>query len=454
MSDPMTSRLPPHDKDAERGVLGGILRDPDTMDEVQQLLTADNFYFDAHQKIFQAILDLTNEHHPIDLVLLHDRLKKKNQLEDIGGPAFLADLWESVQTGANAEYHARLVRDAAMIRNLIHAGTEILRDAYDHAQSADELVSQAERKIMDIAKAGLVSETKTLTETMRDVYERIDSRIGKDALSISGISTGYADLDTITAGLQNSELIIIAARPSIGKTAFALNLVRNIIVEDKLPVLFVSLEQSRIELAERLVCCQSRVDSHKLRTGHLGSDDISKLMAAGEVLRKTRLYIDDTPSRSMLQIAATARRLKKKHERDGGLRLVVIDYLQLIDPENRRDPRQEQVAQISRRLKFLARELSIPVIALAQVNRASEDRQDHKPRLADLRESGSIEQDADTCMMLHRPGKFDGSQEDNILEVIIAKQRNGPTGEVTLTYLKQFMRYENYIADVNHSDGM
>jgi replicative DNA helicase len=246
----------------------------------------------------------------------------------------------------------------------------------------------------------------------------------------------------------------------VHNTALSLNLVRNVITDynpshgERGPVvLFVSLEMSRIELAERLLCCEARVDSHKVRKGHLSSDDIQKLMDAGDVLRKARLYLDDTPSRSMIQIAATARRLQKKHERDGGLRLVVIDYLQLVEPENRRDPRQEQVAQISRRLKFLARELAIPVVALAQVNRASEDRQDHKPRLADLRESGSLEQDADTVMILHRPGRFDGTQEDNILEVIVAKQRNGPTGEVTLTYLKQFNRYENYIADAGYSDG-
>jgi replicative DNA helicase len=303
----------------------------------------------------------------------------------------------------------------------------------------------------------MVGETKTLTEALHDAFTRLDGRIGKDNLAISGLATGYVDLDNLLAGLQNSELVIVAARPSVGKTAFALNLVRNIAVEhteEKSPVvLLVSLEMSRVELAERLLCCQARVDSHKVRKGHLNSDDIQKLMDAGDVLRKARLYLDDTPSRSMIQIAATARRIQKKHERDGGLRLVVIDYLQLIDPENRRDPRQEQVAQISRRLKFLARELAIPVIALAQVNRASEDRQDHKPRLADLRESGSLEQDADTCMILHRPGKFDGTQDDNILEVIIAKQRNGPTGEVTLTYLKQFNRFENYIADAGYSDG-
>ncbi len=456
--DPMTDRLPPHNRDAERGVIGGVLRDPDTLPTVQQVLKADNFYFDAHQKIYQAISDLANENQPFDLVLIHERLKRSKQLDDIGGVMYLTELWDSVPTGANAEYHAKIVRDTAMVRNLIHAGNEILRDAYDRTQSADELVSQAERKIMDIAKAGMVGEIKTLTETLHEAFTRLDSRIGKDNLAVSGLPSGYVDLDNLTAGLQKSELVIVAARPSVGKTAFALNMVRNIITsqspsEPPPAVAFFSLEMARVELAERLLCCQSRVDSHKVRKGHLSSDDIQKLMDAGDVLRKARLYIDDTPSRSMIQIAATARRIDKKHEKEGGLRLVVIDYLQLIEPENRRDPRQEQVAQISRRLKFLARELNIPVIALAQVNRASEDRQDHKPRLADLRESGSIEQDADTCMMLHRPGKFDGTQDDNVLEVIIAKQRNGPTGEITLTWRKDYNRYENYIADAGYGSG-
>src|ERR1700722_9699903 len=293
MSDPMTDRLPPHNKEAERGVLGGILRDPETLHVAQEILTVDNFYFDAHQKVYQVIGDLTNEHQPIDLVLIIERLKKNKQLEDVGGPEFLWELWESVQTGANVEYYAKIVRDMAMIRSLIHASTEILRDAYDRTQSAEEMVSVAERKIMDIAKAGIVGETKTISDTLKEAFNRIDSRAGKDSLAISGISTGYVDLDNITAGLQNSELVIIAARPSVGKTAFALNLVRNIIVEDKLPVLFFSLEQSRIELAERLLCSQSRVDSHKIRKGHLNSEDIGKLMDAGDLLRRTRLYIDD-----------------------------------------------------------------------------------------------------------------------------------------------------------------
>jgi len=240
--------------------------------------------------------------------------------------------------------------------------------------------------------------------------------------------------------LQDSELVIIAARPSVGKTAFSLGIVRHVIVEEKEPVFFVSLEQSRIELAERLLCAQARVDSHRLRKGTLGSDDMDRLIDAGGVLRSGKLFIDDSPVQSMLRISANARRLKLRHD----IKLIVVDYLQLIEPDNRRDPRQEQVAQISRRLKALAKELQIPLIALAQVNRSSEDRQDHRPRLADLRESGSIEQDSDTFMLLNRPDRYEPGQNEGIIEVIIGKQRNGPTGEITLAYLKQYLRFEDY----------
>jgi replicative DNA helicase len=438
-------RLPPQSLEAEQGVIGSVLRDNQVLSDVLQIIRPENFYFDAHQKIFIAIKDLYNDGKPVDLVILHEKLKQLKQLEDVGGVNYLAELWDAAPTAANAEYYARIVREKALVRNLIHTNTELLRDAYDGVMAADELLGAAERKILEIAEQGVVGETKTLGDALNEAFNRIDARAGQGDLSLSGIPTGFLDLDNILAGIQNSELVIIAARPSVGKTAFALNVVRHVVVEERVPVFFVSLEQSRIELAERLLCCQARVDSHRLRKGTLATDEIDKLMVAGSELRGTpqspvRLFIDDTPSQTMLRIGASARRLKLRH----GIRMVVIDYLQLIEPENRKDPRQEQVAQISRRLKFLARELQIPVIALAQVNRASEDRQDHKPRLADLRESGSIEQDADTCLMLHRPGKFDGQQEDNILEVIVAKQRNGPTGDVTLGYVKQYMRYENY----------
>lgn len=447
-ADMLEDRMPPQSKEAEMGVIGSVLRDNQVMSDILQVIRPDNFYYDANQKIFLAIKDIYDSARPIDTVLLFEELKKRKQLEDVGGAAYIAELFDSAPTAANAEHYARIVREKAIIRNLIHASTELLRDAYDGSIPADELLGMAERQILEIAEKGTTGETKSLGDALGEAFDRIDYRQSNKNLSVSGVPTGYIDLDNLTAGLQNNELVIIAARPSVGKTAFALNIVRHVIVEEGLPVFFVSLEQARVELAERLLCCQARVDSHRLRKGQLSGDDLDKLMVAGGDLRGTpqrpvKLYIDDSPSQTMLRISANARRLQLKHQ----IKLVVIDYLQLIEPENRRDPRQEQVAQISRRLKGLARELKLPVIALAQVNRASEDRQDHKPRLADLRESGSIEQDADTCMMLHRPGKFDGASEDNTLEVIIAKQRNGPTGDVILTYIKQYMRYENYAAD-------
>jgi replicative DNA helicase len=426
-------RLPPHSRDAERSVLGSLLRDNGVIGDVLQILRNENFYTDAHQKIFSAIVTLYDRGHPVDLVMLAELLKELKHIEDVGGYAYLAELWDAAPTAANAEYYARIVRDKALVRHLIHAGTEILRDAYDQSMPADDLLETAERKILDIAQLGITGQTITLQDALREAYDRIDTRTARDQMSISGLATGFLDLDEITAGLQNSELVIVAARPSVGKTSIALNLARHMSVEEKAPIFFVSLEQSRIELAERLLCCQARVDSHKLRKGHLGSGDMEKLIEAGDVLRQAKLFIDDTPGQGMLRIAANARRLKLRHQ----IRCVMIDYLQLIEPDNRRDSRQEQVSQISRRLKFLARELQVPVVALAQLNRNSEDRQSHEPRLSDLRESGSIEQDADTVMLLHRPEMYEPGQHEGTTEIII--------GKVTLTYIKQYMRFENAV---------
>jgi replicative DNA helicase len=440
---PGEDRLPPQSRDAERSVLGSMLRDNGVIGDVLQIVREENFYYDAHQKIFKGIIVLYDRGHPVDLVMLAELLKEQKQIEDVGGYGYLGELWDAAPTAANAEYYARIVRDKAIVRHLIHASTEILRDSYDQVMPADELLEAAERKVLDIAEKGITGQTYTLEEALREAYDRIDKRHTQDQWSISGLPTGFVDLDEKTAGLQNSELIIIAARPSVGKTAYALNLARHIAVEDNRPVFFVSLEQSRIELAERLLCCQARVDSHKLRRGHLSSEDMDKLIEAGGVLKSAKLFIDDTPGQGMLRIAANARRLKLRH----GIKVVFLDYLQLIEPDNRRDSRQEQVAGLSRRLKHLARELQIPVVALAQVNRSSEDRQEHKPRLADLRESGAIEQDADTVMLLHRPEMYEPGQHEGTVEVIIAKQRNGPTGEITLTFLKQYMRFENFAVE-------
>jgi replicative DNA helicase len=380
-------RLPPYSREAERSVLGSMLRDNAVIGDVVQIIRDENFYTDAHQKIFKGITALYDKGHPADLVTLAEWLKEQKFIEDVGAYAYLAELWDASPTAANAEYYARIVRDKALVRGLIHASTEILRDAYDQNMPADELVEAAERQILDVAERGIVGEMKDLEQALREAMDRLDKRLQNgEQSSFSGLPTGFVDLDEKTAGLQNSELIIIGARPSTGKTAMALNIARYMAVDAQVPVFFVSLEQSRIELAERMLCSQAKVDSHKLRKGHLNSDDLQKLFQAADLLSHTKLFIDDSPGQGMLRIAANARRLKLKQN----IRIVFIDYLQLIEPDNRRESRQEQVAGISRRLKFLARELEIPVVAMAQVNRSSEDRQDHRPRLADLRESGCL----------------------------------------------------------------
>lgn len=436
--------MPPHNPDAERGVLGGLLRDPDSIPAVQEVLAPAHFYFDAHQKIYAAVCELVAAAKPVDLVLLYNQLQLAGHLADAGGHLYLAQLWEAVPTGANVEYHARLVREAATVRALIHASNETLRDAYDRVGAADELVGAAERRVMEVARAGLVGEVGLMAAAVDDAFARLDARAAGGGLAVSGVPSGFSDLDHLTAGFQDGDLVVVAARPSVGKTAFGLNLARHAVVDESLAVLFFSLEMGKAELAERLLAAQARVDSHRIRKGAVDSAEIARLMDAGDALRRTRFYIDDTPNRSMTQIAATARRVHRKEADRGGLKLVIVDYLQLVEPESRRDPRHEQVGQISRRLKHLARELRVPVIAMAQVNRASEDRQDSRPRLSDLRESGSIEQDADTVVILHRPGKGEPDAE-NVLEVIVAKHRNGPVGDVVLAYEKQFVRFGNYL---------
>lgn len=439
-----SGRLLPQSLDSERSVLGSMFRSNDVIGDVVQILTVDNFYSDAHQKIYKAMLVLYEAGKPVDIVVLTEALKQANQIDDVGGYGALAELWDAAPTAANAVHYAHIVRDRSIVRSLITVGNEILRDAYDQVGPADELLHLATGKMLDVAERGITGRVYGMDKILEETFDRIDQRQTRGGSSISGISSGYPDLDEVTAGFQNSEMIIIAARPSVGKTAFALNLIRNIAVDEKMTVLFCSLEQSRVEIVERLLCSHALVDAQKLRKGLMNAEDMERLIASSGVMRNAKIFIDDSPGQGMLRIAANARRLKLRND----LKIVVIDYLQLIEPENRRDPRQEQVAQISRRLKGLARELSIPVIALAQVNRSSEDRQDHKPRLSDLRESGSIEQDADTVMLLHRPERFEPGQHEGLTEVIIGKQRNGPVGEITLTFNKNMMRFESFAVGV------
>jgi len=425
-------------------VLGSLLLYDECLHEVLQLLTPDCFVRDAHRKIFTVIVELYNAGKRVDPVILHEELLRRGFLDQDGQGEltadYIAELINKVPTAAHAVHYATIVREKAIARRLISAGTEIVAAAYDPSRDPDELLQEAERKIFDIAQHRIVGETLRLSDVLAQAFDRIDDRASRGGHVISGLPTGFFDLDDLTSGLQPSELVIIAARPSVGKTALAMNIVEHLTVDQGLAVLFVSLEQSKLELAERLLCSRARIDSHRLRSGRIGSAEIVRLQQAADEMRAAPLFIDDTPGRNMLQITAEARRLKRQYD----LQLVVVDYLQLIEPDNLRDSRQEQIARISRRLKMLARDLQVPVVALSQLNRSLEMREGHRPRLADLRESGSIEQDADVVMLLHRPELYDDDAEPGLAEVIVAKQRNGPTGTVRLSFLRQYTRFENY----------
>jgi replicative DNA helicase len=387
----MQTRLPPHNLEAEQSVLGSIIRDNNVLyDVVQVVEQEEHFYTDAHRKIFKAIKQLAERGQPIDLVTLGDQIHQNKHVEDIGGYGYLAQIYDATPAAANAVYYARIVRDKSILRSLIHAGTKILRDAQNPSGPAQQMMEEAEREIFHIAEQGIIGQYYTIGDALIDVYERIDARHGRDPSAVSGLPTGYVDLDNITAGLQESEMIIVAARPSVGKTAVTLNLVRNMAVDEGLPIFYVSLEQSRVELAERLLSCQAMFDGQRLRRGHLSSEDMQRIINAGGILREAKIFIDDSPGQTMLRIMANARRLKHRH----GIRAVFVDYLQLVEPDDRKESRQEQVAVISRRLKFMAKELKIPVVACAQLNRAVEHRAEGEPKLADLRESGCITGDA------------------------------------------------------------
>lgn len=438
----MTDRLPPHNKEAERSVLGSMLRDNGIIGDVVQIVSAQDFYLDAHRKLFAAAVELYDAGRPVDAVTVADVLHQRKQVEDIGGYVYLAELLDAAPTAANAVHYAGLVREKAILRDLVHVGTEIARDAYDGTMPAADLLEQAERKVLDIAQVGAAGQTVTAAQAVGAAFDAIDARTNRDrAAADAGVPSGLQDLDDLCGGLQPSELVVAAARPSVGKTALALSVARHVAVQLGLPVFVASLEQSHAELGERLLCAEAQVDSHALRTGTIDDNARARLSEAAAIVRKAPLYIDDSPGQSMLHIAANARRLRRKH----GIRLLMIDYLQLVETDQQRGRfnRQEQVAAISRRLKALAKELKIPVIALAQLNRSSEDRPDRRPRLSDLRDSGSIEQDADTVLLLHKTDTPAG-QETSIVEIIVAKQRNGPTGQVKLAYRRKHMAFEDW----------
>lgn len=437
---PEQLRVPPQNLDAERGVLGSVLLLNEAIDEVGEVLKAEHFYSDSHQKIYSAIRDLyENNVKGIDGVTLANELVRRGELEEIGGAAYLGEILDAVPHAAHVRYYSDIVREKYLQRSLIYACTEILSDSYDLSTDIEDLLQSAERKVFGIVEQQVGAGNIAIGDILMDAFDRIEERLSNEG-EVSGVTTGFADLDGQTTGFQPTELIILAARPSMGKTAFVCNVAEAIARQSEKGVLLFSLEQSNLELAERFLCITSRVNGHDLRAGNLTAEQRDQLMIGSDELSRLPLFIDDKPGRTMAQIAALSRRLHRKSP----LGIIIIDYLQLVEPDDKGTPREQQIASISRRLKFLAKELRVPVIALSQLNRGVELREDKRPRLADLRESGAIEQDADMVMFLHRPDAYDPEDRPGEAEIIVAKHRSGPTGMVRLTWRKEFMRFEGY----------
>jgi replicative DNA helicase len=417
----------------EAQLLGAVLRDEDAFADVALMVTVEDFRSHGHRAIWSALADLFQDGKRIEATTLAEELLRRGQIEDVGNYAYVGKLLDLSPTSAYAVQHARMVRKHALLRRLAAAGHAIAYDAENPADDAEVVLEKCENRILSISELGSEGQTFAAQQVVAETLQRIDARAQKDR-GLAGIGTGFIDLDRLTAGLQSSELIVLAARPSIGKTALGLAIAANVLRAD-VPVFFASLEQARHELIERLLIAEAKVDGQRIRRGCLSEEEMDHIAKASETIGSWPLFIDDASRQSMLRIGANARRHKRKH----GVGLVVVDYLQLIDPENRRDPRHEQVGNVSRRLKGLARELCLPVLALAQLNRASEDRTGQRPRLSDLRESGSIEADADVVLLLHQM-----ADKTNELDVILAKQRNGPVGDVTLFFDRAQQRFESF----------
>ncbi len=436
----LLQRQQPGSVEMERLLLGSILLDPRVIDDVTLILRAADFYDAAHAQIFEDMAELTSEGR-LDLPILVETLKVKGVLEQVGGPSYLAKLLEATPHAMNASRYAETIRDYAMRRELIDAGSNILNQAYDAPHSTRELVDKAEQSIFAILENRSSHSVVSFEDMMHRALDRLDARMKGESFNNS-TSTGYEDLDKILGGLHNSELIILAARPSMGKTAFALNIAENVAVGSSVPVLFVSLEMSSEELGDRMLCSAARVDSKKVRNGTVTQDERKRLLSKAGEISEAKLFVDDSPTRTVVEIAAEARRIK----RQCGLGLIVIDYLQLIEPDNPRDPRQEQVAKMARRLKEMARELKLPVLCLSQLNRQTEAAKDNRPRLSHLRESGAIEQDADVVMFVHREEYYHRGEDRQDLagraEIIVAKQRNGPVEDVPLVWEANFTRFK------------
>ncbi len=432
-------KLPPQNIPAEQSVIGAMLLDKNAIMQSVEILSPDSFYKEAHRYIYDAILALSDRNEPVDLITVTEELRKSGKLETIGGSIYISDLLGSVPTAANVGYYARLVEEKAILRRLIEAGTGIINDCFDDKNKVDFVLDNAEKTILEIAMKKARQGFFKIDNVLKDVLDIMDKLYGKKE-AITGIPSGFPDLDRLTAGFQNSDLVILAARPSVGKTALALNFAQNVAIKHKVPVAIFSLEMSKEMLAQRLLCAEAEVDSQKIKTASLSDGGWKRLMKAIERLSQAPIFIDDSPLLTAMEMRAKARRLKKEH----GIGMIVVDYLQLMQGRHNIDNRVQEISEIARSLKTLAREIDVPVIALSQLSRAIEQRQDRIPRLSDLRESGEIEQTADMVFFIHRDDYYNPtSDKGNIAQIIIAKHRNGPTGQIDLVFRKEFTKFDS-----------
>jgi len=434
-------KLPPKNTEAEKSVLGSMMIDDEAIGLAVEILDETWFYEESHQKIYQAIIKLYSEHKKVDLITLSDKLKADGLLESIGGVTYLSSVIEYVPSAANVEHYAHIVKEKGILRKLIKNATNIISESYEAKDNIEEIVDNAERLIFEIADLKQKQKSVHIKDLVKESIETLD-RLYKKKQHVTGLPTGFEKFDFYTSGLQKSDLIILAGRPSMGKSALAVSIGENIAVKHGTGVGFFSLEMSKEQLVQRMLCSQARVDAHKVRSGFLSSEDWPKLTKAASILSNAPIFIDDSPAISALELRAKARRLKANHH----VELIVLDYLQLMRGTSKSDNRQQEISEISRSIKALARELDIPILALSQLSRAVEARQDHRPQLSDLRESGAIEQDADVVILLIREEYYSPTEENRgIAEAIIAKQRNGPTGTFKLQFTKEFMRFENLV---------
>jgi replicative DNA helicase len=439
-NDALAHRVPPHDIEAEVCVLGSMMIDMHTIDVVVQVTNADHFYRPAHQQLYTVLVEMRSATKAIDLITVREELSRRSLLDTIGGQEYLLQLVEGVPTAANAEYYAKIVRDKALLRELIEAGAEITREAYESPEEASFVVDRAEHRVFEIAQQQIGSQMMSLNDLIQDTFQKLEAH---DGSHITGSASGYHVLDEMTTGFHAGEMLILAARPSMGKTSLLLNMVEYMAVYDHLPIGVFSLEMSGQQVAERLLVSRARYDMQKLRRGMITPEEWPDLQSAAHELANAQIFIDDSPMLTPIQLLAKARRLKAAHD----IQCIFLDYLQLMTYVGRANSRQEQITEISRSIKALARELEIPVVVAAQLNRGPADRPGHRPRMSDLRESGSIEQDADVVMLLHNEDYFHRGEESyqptGVTELIVAKQRNGPTGIVPLTFLPQYTRFES-----------